>query len=155
MTNNLQKNKEVILQELKDNKDIQDFLIKNPDIFSELSFCEYICNLCKIEKEVPEHIINRANIERSFGHQIFKGKRKPSRDTVIQLIFGFKRDINMSDDLLTRAGYSSLNVLNKRDTVILYCLFNKLSICDLQNLLFELDLPLLGKSNNFSSNVCK
>lgn len=40
------------------------------------SFSEYITALCQRRGEVPEHIIARANLEKSYGHQLFSGKRR-------------------------------------------------------------------------------
>ena len=56
------------------------------------SFHEYITSLCAERGEVAEHIIKRAGIERTFGHQLFNGTRKPSRDKAIQVALGFGMD---------------------------------------------------------------
>lgn len=108
------------------------------------SFSEYITKLCKKQGEVPEHIIRRANIERSFGHQLFRGSRKPSRDTVLQLAFGFNADIETAQELLTFARMSTLYPRVKRDAVIIYCLHNHFTILETQRVLHEMELPLIG-----------
>lgn len=107
-------------------------------------FCEYITDLCNKQGEVPERIIKRADIERSFGHQLFRGARNPSRDTVLQLAFGFKADVGMAQELLKHAGKSSLYPRVKRDTAIMYCLQNHFTIIEAQRVLHEMDLPLIG-----------
>jgi hypothetical protein len=66
---------------------IKEFMERNADEMRLPSFSEYIRELCEERGEVPERIIKRADIERSFGHQLFKGTKKPSRDTVLQLAF--------------------------------------------------------------------
>ena len=45
------------------------------------SFPECISSLCAAQNEVPEHIIRSSGLEKSFGHQLFSGRRTPSRDT--------------------------------------------------------------------------
>lgn len=123
---------------------IKEFVEKNADEMQLQSFSEYITGLCEKKGEVPERIIKRSNIERSFGHQLFKGKKKPSRDTVLQLAFGFEADMDTVQELLKHAGMSALYPRVKRDTAILYCLHNRFSIVETQNVLHEMGLPLIG-----------
>ncbi len=108
------------------------------------AFHEYITFLCRQRGEVPERVIKRANIERSFGHSLFRGDRNPSRDTVLQLAFGFEADVELAQSLLRHAGHSPLYPRVPRDTVIGYCLIHKTSFLETQHLLMELELPLMG-----------
>jgi transcriptional regulator with XRE-family HTH domain len=107
-------------------------------------FSEYITELCKKQGEVPEHIIRRANLERSYGHQLFRGSRRPSRDTVLQLAFGFNADVEKTQEFLRIAGISALYPKIKRDTAIIYCLHNRFTIMETQRVLHEMELPLIG-----------
>lgn len=124
---------------------LERFLQNNQDELNVPSFCEYIGELCRRRKETAECVIKRANIERSFGHQIFSGRRNPSRDTVIQLAFGFEVDVDSAQILLKYAERSQLYPRVKRDAAIIYCLHNHISILDTQTVLFDLSLPLLGE----------
>ncbi len=108
------------------------------------SFSEYISSLCKQRGEVSERIIKRANIERSFGHAIFRGDRNPSRNTVLQLAFGFDADVELAQSLLKHAGHSALYPRVPRDAAISYCLYHHISFLDAQHILLELGLPLMG-----------
>lgn len=123
---------------------LEQFMKKNAEEMQLQSFSEYITELCKKQGEIPEHIIKRANIERSFGHQIFRGSRNPSRDTVLQLAFGFNADVNMAQNFLRYAGMSALYPRLKRDAAIIYCLHNHFTIVEAQRVLHEMGLPLIG-----------
>ena len=114
-------------------------------IFPE--FNDYISKLSDKKNESHEKIISRANLERSFGHKLFAGSRKPSRDTVIQLAFGFEADVELAQEMLKVAGKSPLYPRIKRDVVIIYCLYNHVSIEKTQMYLSELGLPILGSTN--------
>ena len=114
-------------------------------IFPE--FNDYISKLSDKKNESHEKIISRANLERSFGHKLFAGSRKPSRDTVIQLAFGFEADVELAQEMLKVAGKSPLYPRIKRDVVIIYCLYNHVSLEKIQLYLSELDLPILGSTN--------
>lgn len=124
--------------------DLEQFIKNNADEMQMPSFCEYISKLCIKLGEVPEHIIRRANIERSYGHQIFRGSRNPSRDTVLQLAFGFGAGVDEAQELLKYAGKNSLYPRVKRDAVLIYCLRDHFTIVETQRVLHEMELPLLG-----------
>ncbi len=120
------------------------FIKKNAEEIKLQSFSQYITKLCEKQGEVPERIIKRANIERSFGHQLFRGSRNPSRDTVLQLAFGFGADVDMAQELLKHARASALYPRVKRDTAIIYCLHHHFTIVETQRILHEMELPLIG-----------
>ena len=107
-------------------------------------FSEYISSLCAERDEVPEHIIQRSGLEKSFGHQLFSGRRAPSRDTVLQLAFGFSLSAAETQELLRVARKSPLYPRVKRDAAIMYCLYHGVSFVDTQIILYDLDLPVLG-----------
>jgi len=108
-------------------------------------FSAHLGRLCEQRGLLPAHVIQRSGIERTFGHQIFNGRRAPSRDKVIQLAFGFGMDYDEAQTLLKIARKSALYPKIRRDAVIIYALDRDLSVIDLQDTLSELSLPVLGK----------
>lgn len=124
------------------------FIRENDENLHVRAFPEYITQLCKQRGEVPERIIKRAGIERSFGHQLFRGARRPSRDTVLLLAFGFEADVELAQTMLKYARCSALYPRMKRDAVICYCLHHRCNIDEMQSLLAEFDLPLIGGDRN-------
>ena len=108
------------------------------------NFHEYISSICARQNEVPEHVIQRAGLEKSFGHQLFSGRRTPSRDTVLQLAFGFSLSVPETQDLLRIARKSPLYPRVKRDAAIIYCLYHDIPFLDAQIILYDLNLPVLG-----------
>ena len=107
-------------------------------------FNEYINNLCAQKDISPKEVIKKSDIERNYGHQLFKGIRKPSRDKVIQLAFGFELSYEETQKLLAVARKSALYAKIERDAVIIYALKHKYNIQDVQLTLYELSIPLLG-----------
>jgi len=110
-----------------------------------VTFSEYINQLCAYRGVAPAQIIKKSNIERTFGHQLFNGRRTPSRDKVIQLAFGFEMDYDETQALLKTACKSPLYPKVKRDAVVIYALKRGFGIMEVQATLDELSLPLLGK----------
>ena len=120
------------------------FFQQNEPAFLTISFGEYMSLWCKKHDKVPEHIIRRANLDKSYGHQLFSGKRNPSRDTVLQLAIAMGAGYEQTQEMLRIAGKSQLYPRIKRDAAIIYCINNNKPLTDIQILLEELELPLLG-----------
>lgn len=110
-------------------------------------FNEYITSLCCAKGEKEETVIRRGGIESSYGHRLFKGTRNPSRDTVLQLAFGLELDSDETQQLLKVARATALHPRVKRDAVIAYCLYHHMSFMDVQELLFENSMPIIGSKN--------
>ena len=133
-----------LLKLLFKERSLEQFLLRNESAYLNADFSDYLSNWCKSHQEIPEQLIRRANLEKSFGHQLFSGKRKPSRDTVIQLAFAMDADVPQAQEMLKVARKSVLYPRIKRDTVIIYCLHNRVSLLDTEIILENLGLPILG-----------
>ena len=103
-----------MLRRLFNTTDLEKFIERNAGEMEIPSFHAYITNICKSIGQVPEQVIKQAGIERTYGHQLFNGTRKPSRDKVIQLAFGFKLDLDDTQKLLQIAQKSPLYPKIKR-----------------------------------------
>ena len=133
-----------LLKLLFKERSLEQFLLRNESAYLNADFSDYLSNWCKSHQEIPEQLIRRANLEKSFGHQLFSGKRKPSRDTVIQLAFAMRASVAQAQEMLKVARKSVLYPRIKRDTVIIYCLHNRVSLLDTEIILENLGLPILG-----------
>ncbi len=124
-------------------------LKKFEETYPTLPFHLYLQRLLLEKGMVCEHVIKNCGIDRTYGHQLFNGRRQPSRDKVIQLAFGFGLNVSQAQDLMRAAGKSDLYPKIKRDAVILFCLNNGVGFLEAQALLQELSLPLLGKEGRY------
>ena len=120
------------------------FLSEEGEAVALPPFHEYLRKLCEERGEVREHVIQRADIERTYGHQIFRGIRSPSRDKVIQLAFGFRMTPEEAQRLLTAARKPQLYPRLRRDAAILYGLSHRLDVTEMQELLERQGVTILG-----------
>ena len=134
-----------LLRELFKAASLNHYLQNHKDDLEPVSLSVYLHSLCKEQDVLPAQIIRKANLETSYGYQIFKGTRNPSRDTVLRLTFGFQAKLPQAQELLRRAGMSQLYPRVKRDAVIIYCLLHKMDFLDAQSVLQELELPMIGE----------
>ena len=125
-------------------RNLEQFLQRNESAYLTVSFSDYLNDWCRRRVAVPEQVIRRANLEKSYGHQLFSGKRNPSRDTVLQLAFAMDADLAQAQEMLRIARRSPLYPRIKRDAALIYCLHNRISLVNTQIILQDLELPLLG-----------
>jgi transcriptional regulator with XRE-family HTH domain len=134
-----------LLAKLFKTKNVKSFIKQHSKEMDQISLCAYLEKICKEKEMLPGHVIKRSGIERTYGHQIFNGRRKPSRDKIIQLALGFQMNVDEAQELLKAARKSTLYPKIKRDTVIIFALTHEISVDDTQATLFELSLPVLEK----------
>ena len=78
-----------------------------------------------------------------YLHQIFAGRRNPSRNRLLCLCFGLEASIDETQDLLKRCGLAQLYPKNKRDAIIYYGLVHKMSLPELNDKLFAEEEEML------------
>jgi len=134
-----------LMKRLFRTKNLSSFLQQHEKQLETADFCTQLRMLCDERGLVPERVILSAQIDRTYGHQLFNGTRKPSRDKVIQLAFGMGLNIDETQKLLRAAGKSPLYPRLKRDAVILFSLKNGFNAMRTQELLSTYGLTLLGE----------
>lgn len=132
-----------LLESLYQTKNIDEYLSHMGNDLP--SFSDYIRDLCKRRGEMPQHIIKRSGIERTYGHQIFNSTRKPSRDKVIQLAIGFGMDAEETQKMLKIAEKNELYPRIKRDALLLYCIAHEMGFAETQKALERFNLQPLGE----------
>ena len=135
---------EKLMQLLMKDRSFQSFMNSNPGEMNRPLFHEYITDLQQKKGESAGRIIRRGQLEKSYGYQLFKGTRNPSRDTCIQLAFGFEMDVEEAQRLLRVADKSTLYPRVLRDAAIIYSLHNGISLTDTDMVLEKLGVSVLG-----------
>ncbi len=137
-----------MLRRLMKTTDIKRFIEQNDQRMSAPSFTEYLADCCERTGMLPDHIIRRTDIDRTYGHQLFNGTRTPSRDKVLQLALGFGFGVEDTQRLLRAARKSELYPKLRRDAAIIFCLNRKKTVTETQAVLYDLGMPLLGGRKN-------
>lgn len=128
---------------------LDSFLNKNRSDLRVPVFSDYIQSICDERSISAERIIKSADIDRTYGHQLFNGTRKPSRDNVIKLALAFGLDIDQTQKLLCIAEKSALYPRIERDAVIIFSIGKGYDVQKVQELLYEHGLSLLGKNKSY------
>jgi hypothetical protein len=111
--------------------------------FVEEDFTRYLEELMETHGVSKTNLIIRANMDKGYAYQIFRGERAPSRDILLKMAIGLSATLEETKMLLQFGGKSELYPRVRRDAAILFCLEKKYSIIDTQILLSDRKLPLL------------
>lgn len=82
-------------------------------------------------------VVHAAQLNETFGYQIFKGQRKPSRNKVLQLALAMQLDLKETDRLLQAASVSTLYCKDRRDAIIIYCIEHGATLAETNESLYE------------------
>ena len=63
-----------------------------------------------------------ANLNETFGYQIFMGTRNPSRNKLLQIAFAMALTLRETNRMFEAGGVSSLYSKSRRDAIIIFCL---------------------------------
>ena len=137
-----------LLRRLFRTSSFEKFKTNYADELQTLPLSDYITALCEERGEAHTLIVKRAGLDRIYGHQIFCGLRQPTRDKVIQLAYGFQMNVEETQNLLKIARKSPLYPRVERDAAILYSIHRHMNIIETQEMLFELNLPMLGGNSS-------
>lgn len=111
--------------------------------FVEEDFTRYLDSLMEAHSISKTNLIIRANMDKGYAYQIFRGERAPSREVLLKIAIGLSATLEETKMLLQFGGKSELYTRVKRDAAILFCLEKGYSIIDTQIFLSDRNLPLL------------
>ena len=111
--------------------------------FVEEDFTRYLEELMETHGVSKTNLIIRANMDKGYAYQIFRGERAPSREVLLKIAIGLSATLEETKMLLQFGGKSELYTRVRRDAAILFCLEKGYSIIDTQIFLSVRNLPLL------------
>lgn len=141
----MKKTTQELLDMMKNSKDYHQYLATNREnmIQEHMKIARALNALLAEKNAVKSEVIAKSGIESHYAYQIFSGTKTPSRDKILMLCIGFGLSVDETQQLLKITGFAQLYSKEERDNVILFGLTKKLSIIDMNGLLYELNLELL------------
>lgn len=141
------KDTEELLNELKQTKELGEFLEENTAEFEVLPLTELLAELLKKYDKNRIEVIKAARLDFTYGYQIFDGKKKPRREKLLQLAFGFPLSVDDTNRMLRAGGVSGLYVRNKRDVICMYCLQKGMTLEECNSHLYQMGVDTLIKED--------
>lgn len=133
------------LNSIDSTKELHDFLDTIDD--TNINFVTYFNDLCNKKNLKKSDLIFRSNINRTYGYQILSGDKKPSRDKIIQLCISANLTLKETNKCLILGNVNELYVKNPRDSILIFSINKNLSLFDINELLYDYNLPLLGEKD--------
>ena len=126
-------------QALMDAPNLQAFLSDHEDSFSHESVRELLGRLLAKKRISKATLARRAGMSEIYLHQIFAGRRNPSRNRLICLCVGLSASLEETQFLLKQCGWAQLYAKNRRDAIILYGLAHGQTLQAINDALFSED----------------
>ena len=124
-------------QELMDSPDLARFLTKNENLFVNKSIAELLNQLFERKNISKAALAKQSGMSEIYLHQIFAGRRNPSRNRLLCLCYGLGASVEETQELLKLCGMAQLYPKLKRDAIIYYGLLHGLSLFEINDKLFD------------------
>lgn len=123
-------------EELLQASSLSDYVNGNRAAFTEKDVAELLSALYEKKKLSKAALARKAGMSEVYLHQVFSGRRKPSRDRLLCLCIGLEASLEETQELLRQASFAQLYPRHKRDAIISYGLVHGLSLGDVNDRLF-------------------
>ena len=133
-----------IIEELGLSPDFKTFYNENKDYMVKEDLSQLLDRLIVKYSLKKSQVIRAAEISEVYAYQIFSGLRVPERKKLLCLAIAMKLSLDEVQTLLKCAGYSTLYVKLPFDSIILYGICKKLSVVEINEILYEYGLETLG-----------
>lgn len=126
-------------QELMESPDLEQYLAENDAFFSSKDAAAMLNQLFKKCGLSKAALAKRSGMSDIYLHQIFSGRRNPSRSRLLCLCIGLGASLEETQKLLKLCGLAQLYPKLRRDAIIIYGLTHRLSLFSINDSLFSSD----------------
>ncbi len=144
----MQKSTEYLDNKLN-NSSLKDFEALKKELPSqkELTFTEYFNRYISEHNLVLSDIVKASQISKNYVYQIINGKRNPSKDHVIALCVSAGMSVEETNRALKISNVGIFYSKDVRDTAIVLCIKEKMNVIEINDFLYEKELPILQTSS--------
>ena len=132
-----EKSTDDLKQELMEQANLDQYITENEAYFVETDLTETLTELyekCGLSKA---ELARRAVMSEVYLHQVFSGRRRPSRDRLLCLCIGLESELEEAQLLLKRMGYAPIYPKLKRDAIISHGLLHRTPLAEINDKLFR------------------
>ena len=140
----MQKDTSKIIEELGLCDDFKTFYDENREYMINDTLSQLLKKLVEEKKLSKSQVIKESELSEVYAYQIFSGLRTPDRKKLLSLAVGMHLNLDEVQTLLKTAGYPTLYVKHPFDSVVIYGICKKLTVIEINGLLFNYNLDTLG-----------
>ena len=130
------KNTDQLLKELMDSNDLSRVLSDNSACFREGDLPHGLQMLFDQQDMSKSALAKASGISEVYLHQVFAGRRNPSRDRLLCICVGLGITLDETQRMLTQGGYAQLYPRTRRDAIISYGVVHQLPLGEINDKLF-------------------
>lgn len=130
------KNTDNLRQELMETPDLDRFLSENQESFQREDVCDLLNRLYQKRKISKSALAKLSGMSEVYLHQVFAGRRTPSRGRLLCLCFGLSASLEETQELLKLCGFAQLYPKDRRDAIIFYGIQNGMDLFAVNDKLF-------------------
>ena len=123
-------------EELMQESNIDAYINDNRQFFSDQSIAELLTELYEKKSISKAALARKAGISEVYLHQVFAGRRNPSRDRLLCICVGLGVTLEETQRLLTQASYAQLYPKIKRDAIISHGIVHHTELNEINDKLF-------------------
>ena len=131
------KNTNDLQQKLMQSPDLSSFLSDNQESFNKETVSEILSRLFASKNISKATLAKQAGMSEIYLHQIFAGRRNPSRNRLLCICYGLGASLEETQELLKLCSLAQLYPKCRRDAIILYGLVHKIDLFEINDILFE------------------
>lgn len=137
------KNTDQLQQELMTGNDLDRVLADNDSSFQGYALQERLQALFQRREISKTALARQSGISEVYLHQVFSGRRTPSRNRLLCLCFGLRAEVEEAQRLLQHAHHAPLYPLDRRDAILIYGLSHGLTLPEVNDALFNANAETL------------
>ena len=132
-----EKSTDDLKQELMEQASLDQYITENEAYFVETDLTEVLAKLYEKCGFSKAELARRAGMSEVYLHQVFSGRRRPSRDRLLCLCISMETSLEETQQLLKRVGYPPLYPKLKRDAIISHGLLHHTPLAEINDKLFS------------------
>ena len=125
-----------LTEELMASASIDAYLRGNAEIFSDQDITEHLAQLYERQTLSKAALARRSAMSEVYLHQVFSGRRNPSRDRLLCLCIGMEVSLEETQQLLKQAAYAPLSPKRRREAIIAYGISHGMTLQQVNDKLF-------------------
>lgn len=138
-----EKNTDTLQQELMSTNNLDRFLTENDASFRDVPLQEAIQCIFDEKGMSKAQLAKQSGISEVYLHQLFSGRRFPSRSSLLCLCFGLGATVDEAQSLLQQARHAPLYSRDRRDAIIIFALSHHMTLFEVNDKLFTENLDTL------------
>ena len=138
-----EKNTDPLQQELMSTNHLDRFLTENDASFRDVPLQEAIQRIFDEKGMSKAQLAKQSGISEVYLHQLFSGRRFPSRSRLLCLCFGLDATVDEAQSLLQQARHAPLYSRDRRDAIIIFALSHHMTLFEVNDKLFTENLDTL------------